>query len=222
MTKTLTAYVGYTDIYQNQASYLDPDLKPIDPITGSNIEGGLKWQARNGRLNLSIAAYRIKQKGFPVEDGTYDYDVTSNDIVNGINYYFVASNGRRVPNGLVDPDHNCCYKADPSRTLESEGFDLEVTGELLIGWQVSAGYTYNRTKQEGSYFGTNDGLPFVSIQPKRSLQTLEQLRFRRGGKRRMVSWPNPVRRRQRPVVRLPIGYGVREPQSAQCTRRQHV
>src|SRR5262249_6782658 len=63
---SLTAYVGYTDIYQNQGSVLTADLKSIGPITGENLEAGLKWQV--GGMNATLAAYRIKQRGFAMLD----------------------------------------------------------------------------------------------------------------------------------------------------------
>ncbi len=166
LTKQLNAYVGYTDIYQSQASYLDGDLNPIDPITGSNWEAGLKWQARDGRLNLSLAGFSIQQKGFQALDGIRDSIVTPEEIAKGITYYFVASNGRRVPNGQPDPDHRCCYTGDPNKTYTSKGIDFEATGEILPGWQIAASYTYDRTRQVGSSLGSSDGLPYVSIQPE--------------------------------------------------------
>ncbi|WEK45184.1 MAG: TonB-dependent receptor [Candidatus Andeanibacterium colombiense] len=157
LTKQLTGYIGYTDIYLSQASMLDSSLKPIDPVTGSNIEAGLKWAARGGRLNVLLSAYRIKQKGFGTVDGVYDDDTGE----------FVASDGKRFPNfGSIDDSHSCCFKSDPDRTLRSKGIDFEATGEIADGLQIAASYTYNETKQEGVYFGTAEGAPVVSIQPK--------------------------------------------------------
>ncbi|WEK45129.1 MAG: TonB-dependent receptor [Candidatus Andeanibacterium colombiense] len=156
VTKQLTAYVGYTDIYVSQAYYLDIDQKPLSPITGSNWEAGVKWSPRDGKVNFSIAAYRINQHGFGTADGAYDD-----------NGNFVASNGQVFPNyGQIDPNHTCCYKSDTNQTLRSQGIDAEVTGEVLPGWQVSASYTYSDNKQIGTIFGTGDSQPFVSIQPK--------------------------------------------------------
>ncbi|WEK45177.1 MAG: TonB-dependent receptor [Candidatus Andeanibacterium colombiense] len=157
VTKQLSAYVGYTDIYVSQSTYLNIDEAPIAPITGSNWEAGLKWAARNGRLNVSLSAYRIKQKGFATADGYTDNDTGD----------FVASNGVHYPDfGTVDPVHSCCYKSDPNHTLKSKGFDIDITGEILPGWQVSANYTYNENEQAGSYFDSSEGEPLVSIQPK--------------------------------------------------------
>ncbi|WP_448140393.1 TonB-dependent siderophore receptor [Sphingopyxis fribergensis] len=170
VTKNLNVYVGYTDIYQNQGDYRDGDLNPIDPITGSNWEGGAKWQGFGGKLNASVAAFSISQSGFPALDGDFDYDVSETDIENGIFSYFVASNGRRVPNGLIGTNIYCCYKSDPNLKYTSKGVDVEIAGEIFSGFQLSANYTYNKTRQVGSTLGGNDGLPYVSIQPKHNFK----------------------------------------------------
>ncbi len=143
VTRSLTAYVGYTDIYESQANRVTYELKPLDPITGENWEAGLKWSARNGKLNVSVSAYRIKKHGF----GTNDPDPTHTFKV-------------------VGPGVYCCYVQDPNRTQLSEGFDIDLTGEILSGWQVSASLTHAINRQDGSSFGNNKGKPFVTIAPK--------------------------------------------------------
>lgn len=141
VTKSLTVYAGYTDIYQSQAFYLRADGTALDPVTGSNWEGGVKWAARSGKLNLSLAAYRIRQNGFGTPVGAPSETFPGSGIT-------------------------CCWMADPNRTYESKGIDLEMTGELRPGWQVSASYVFDENEYEGSSFGTLVGTPFVSIQPK--------------------------------------------------------
>ncbi|WEK45195.1 MAG: TonB-dependent receptor [Candidatus Andeanibacterium colombiense] len=146
VTKAVNVYVGYTDIYQSQANTLGADLNPLAPITGSNWEGGVKWAARDGRLNLSVAGYRIRKKGFGTPDPS-DPSSGSEETPPGSGIY-------------------CCYIADRNRTYESKGIDLEVTGELLPGWQLSASYVYNRNSYEGSNTGYPEGTPLISIAPK--------------------------------------------------------
>jgi outer membrane receptor for ferric coprogen and ferric-rhodotorulic acid len=141
ITKQLTAYFGYTDIYQSQAAQLTKDRKPVDPITGGNYEAGLKWAARDGRLNVSLSAYQIRQNGFATPD-------------------------RSTPFVQIDDNHSCCYVGDPNNTLKSQGFDLEVTGEVVPGWQVSASYTFSENERTGVAYGTSEGKPFLSNQPK--------------------------------------------------------
>jgi outer membrane receptor for ferric coprogen and ferric-rhodotorulic acid len=187
LTKRLNLYVSYTDIYQSQATYLNGDLNPIDPITGSNWEAGVKWEARDGRLNISLAGFKIEQKGFPAEDGTYDFTVTPDDTAKGIFYYFVASNGRRVQNAQVGSDSFCCYKNDPNLTYKSEGIDFELTGEIIPGLQVAASYTYNQTKQVGSSLGAGAGLPYVSIQPEHNYKLWSSFDFGASGRKNWLS-----------------------------------
>ena len=141
VTKQLTAYAGYTDIYVSNARYLDADHNPIGPTTGSNREIGLKWSPRSGRLNLSVAAYRIKQKGFAINDP--------------------GNPSQSFANGT-----SCCYLPDPNAFQQSEGIDAEVTGEVLPGWQVAASYTFNQNKYKGSSYGTLADSPIQSILPE--------------------------------------------------------
>ncbi len=54
--KNVSVYASYTDIYQSQASRVDVDHNPFGPITGSNVEGGVKLESPSGKLNGSIAA----------------------------------------------------------------------------------------------------------------------------------------------------------------------
>ncbi|MEJ0037930.1 MAG: TonB-dependent siderophore receptor [Gammaproteobacteria bacterium] len=154
---SLSTYVGYTDIYQSQANYVDLDLKPLEPILGSNVELGAKWQAPDGRLNASLAGYRIEKKHFAVEveDGPY-----------------------LGPNGTYPV---CCYSIDPSNTQLSQGIDAELAGEVRPGWQVSTGYTWNKNEYKGRSNGSSEGQPFASIQPKHLLKVWTSRAFRSGG-----------------------------------------
>src|SRR5262249_55014057 len=117
-----SAYAGYTDIHQSQSTYVDHDLRPIDPLTGSNIEAGVRWEAQGGRLNASLAAYRIEKKNYAL---LVDYGA------------YTGTRGA-LPDGI----HNCCYSSDSNKMELSRGADLEVTGEVLRDWQIYAGYTF--------------------------------------------------------------------------------
>lgn len=63
ITKTLSAYASYTDIFQPQ-SVKDEQGATLDPLTGSNYEAGLKGAFFGGRLNASTAIFRIKQDNY--------------------------------------------------------------------------------------------------------------------------------------------------------------
>lgn len=49
--------------------------------------------------------------------------------------------GVQVSPTIID---NCCYATNGK--VQSQGFDVEAAGELLPGWQIMAGYTYNISK----------------------------------------------------------------------------
>ncbi|MEJ1964515.1 MAG: TonB-dependent receptor [Gammaproteobacteria bacterium] len=185
VTKTLSAYVGYTDIYQNQDNYVDRDLNPLQPIVGSNVEGGLKWEARDGRLNASLSAYRIEQKHWALEILDPQYTDNKGNVYLG---------GRTEPGGNI----RCCFDDDPHRTLLSQGLDLEMSGEVRSGWQVSAGYSWSKNEYRGSTFGANQGQPFASQQPHNLLKIWSSYAFQSGG------W----------LSRLTIGGGVNAQSSA--------
>ncbi|WEK45163.1 MAG: TonB-dependent receptor [Candidatus Andeanibacterium colombiense] len=162
VTKTLTAYAGYTDIYQNQDWALDHSRNPLPPVTGSNWEAGLKWAANGGRLNLSLAAYRIEKKGFAVFDPTYPSENLGNT--------------------------SCCWIADPEAVQRSKGIDIEVAGEIASGWQISASYTYSENKQEnGSALYGTSGEPFVTIQPKHLYKLWMSYDFGTAGQKGLIS-----------------------------------
>ncbi|MFC4308442.1 TonB-dependent siderophore receptor [Steroidobacter flavus] len=141
-----TAYASYTSIYNSQADYLDKQRQPLDPMTGSNWEAGLKGELFDRRLSFSVAAYRIEQKNFPIRD-------------------------RSVPYSSNDTGITCCfYTAGNSYVKLSQGADLEVTGALLPNWQLSVGYTYNVNEYKGENSGENEDKPLSSYTPKHLLK----------------------------------------------------
>lgn len=58
----------------------------------------------------------------------------------------------------------CCYVAGGENI--SKGVDLEVTGELTPGWQVSAGYTFNLNEQRKTGTASAVGTPLSTQTPK--------------------------------------------------------
>lgn len=124
--KRWTAYGSVSEIYQSQANRRSgpPDeAKALDPITGRNMEIGLKGELNNGKLLPAIALYRIKRSGVAVLNPNY-------------------------PSQSLDDGHNCCYL--PSGEQVSQGVDLELTGEVLPGWTFAAGYTFNQNRDKAT------------------------------------------------------------------------
>ncbi|QVQ26760.1 TonB-dependent siderophore receptor [Achromobacter deleyi] len=121
-----TAYGSVTMIHKSQANRLSGPIpgSPLDAITGKNYEIGLKGEHGGGRLNSAFALYRIERKGEAVRDPSYPSTNVGNE-------------------GL-----NCCWLRQGN--VLSEGFDAEITGELMPGWQLAAGYTYNRNQNQNT------------------------------------------------------------------------
>ena len=111
---TYSVYASYTSIYQPQ-TVKQANGNPLDPVEGASYEGGLKAEYFGGRLNASLALFRIEQDNVAQYVGT---------TLTGIDYY------------------------KPIQGATTKGIELELAGELSEGWNLSAGYTYARTRDK--------------------------------------------------------------------------
>lgn len=116
LTDEHSVYASYTSIFQPQ-SYRDRNGSPLDPREGDNYEIGLKSELFDGRLNTAIAVYMIKQDNLAEADP-----------------------GQIVPG----TDGETAYRAVSG--AKTKGFDLEASGELLPGWNLTASYSHSVTK----------------------------------------------------------------------------
>ncbi|MGE4323353.1 MAG: TonB-dependent siderophore receptor [Sphingobium sp.] len=110
------AYASYAETYLPQDTSLRGPLPgtPLDPVESKNYEVGIKGGLMDGRLNTSLALYRIERTGEAVEDPAYEMQW-------GIS--------------------TCCYFNRGK--VVSQGVDVEVSGEIVRGLEISAGYTFN-------------------------------------------------------------------------------
>ncbi|MFF7109561.1 TonB-dependent siderophore receptor [Pseudomonas sichuanensis] len=135
-----TAYTSYAETFTPQSFATDVDGKQLEPTTSKNYELGLKGQLYDGRMNTSLAIYRIEQKNA----AAYDADASP------------------IPGAAID---TCCYFSRGQVT--SEGFDAEISGEVARGLQLMAGYTYNHSTEEGAGEARDS---YVGITPKHLLK----------------------------------------------------
>lgn len=70
VTPGWTAYASYASIFKPQ-NYLQASGAVIKPMTGNNIELGIKGDMASGALNASFALYRTRQKNRAQEDLRY-------------------------------------------------------------------------------------------------------------------------------------------------------
>lgn len=139
---TYSAYASYTSIYQPQ-TYKDATGSTLAPVEGASYEAGLKAAYFDGRLNASLAFFRIEQDNVAESIGT-------NPVTN---------------EGI--------YKAIDGAT--TKGVELELAGEAAEGWNLSAGYTYARTRDadEQRIFG----FPLATSKPEHVVRTFTTYRL---------------------------------------------
>ncbi|VVN92300.1 TonB-dependent siderophore receptor [Pseudomonas fluorescens] len=116
ITPQYTVYASYTDIF-NPQSERDKSKKYLEPVVGSNYELGLKGSLLEERLNLSTAVFWSKQDNVAELD-----DSVPPDPATGESFYKSGGKGQKV-----------------------QGFEVEVSGEVMPDWNLTAGYTYTHS-----------------------------------------------------------------------------
>lgn len=97
-------------------SSLDRNGALLDPVEGANYEVGLKSTWLDGALTSALAVYQIRQDNLPEPDPGY----------------------------LVPGTDSAAYRS--VKGARTNGFDIELNGELTPGWNIAAAYSFNRTK----------------------------------------------------------------------------
>lgn len=121
-----SAYVSYATIYQPQAlKFSGPKPgTPLKPIEGKSIEAGFKGELFDGKVNATFSLFNVERTGTAVVDAAYP----------------------------IDPDNAwggmCCYL--PSGKVTSQGYDVELAGQVMPAWQAAIGYTFNVTRDKAT------------------------------------------------------------------------
>lgn len=134
ITSNHRLYASYTKIFQPQ-NLRDRNLDLLDPLNGKAYEIGLKSSFFDNALQTSIALFRIEQD-----------NVGQPDIM-------------VIPPGGGLPQQT--YIA--AEGVTSKGFELEVTGEVLPGWNINASYSQFKADDE-------NGNPANTDQPRKLLK----------------------------------------------------
>jgi len=97
----------------------------LPPVVGRNYEIGWKGAFADGKLTSSIALFQVERDNLGVVDVGYTVPGTTNSA-------YRAAKGART-----------------------KGLDLELAGEILPGWNMTASYSHERTKDaSGSRLNT--------------------------------------------------------------------
>jgi outer membrane receptor for ferric coprogen and ferric-rhodotorulic acid len=113
LTGNLTAFVSYADVFQPQ-NLKTKDFEQIAPKVGGNWEYGIKAEFFDKRLYAAVNGFYMQQ------DNVAEIDPTV------------------LPNSL--PDGTTAYRAVSG--VKTQGAEIEVSGAITPGWNVTGGYTY--------------------------------------------------------------------------------
>lgn len=127
---TISAYASYTSIFQPQYNF-GRDGSLLDPITGTNIEAGLKGEFFGERLNGTLAVFQVTRD-----------NVASR--LSGVSY--------------CNPTVLACWEGVDG--VQTRGFEVELSGFITDNWLLTGGYTYAVSKytegpSSGAKFNTN-------------------------------------------------------------------
>lgn len=120
INKEHRVYASYTGIF-NPQNKQDASGDYLDPLEGKAYEMGLKSSYLDDRLHTSVAVFKIEQDNFGKQDP--NFKPSDEQLANGQTtaYYMIQG-------------------------TDSTGFELEVVGEFVDGWNISAGYSQFRAE----------------------------------------------------------------------------
>ncbi len=140
-SRDLSVYGSYTEVFIPQTVYAYPN-ELLPPRVGWQGEVGVKGAFLDGRLNASLAVYRLRDTNRPLRDEAH-----------------VGCGGSAT---------GWCYTA--GGLVQSQGVDAEVSGSPLPGLQLTSGYSYNINKYLRDTTAANVGQAFLSYSPRHSLK----------------------------------------------------
>ena len=120
-------YASYTRIFQPQ-NLRDRDLALLEPLNGNAYEIGLKSSFFGDALQTAIALFRIEQDNVGIRDG------------------------EPIPIEGSQPIQP--YRA--AQGVTSKGFEVEVTGQPLPGWNLNASYSQFKAEDANGVAANTD------------------------------------------------------------------
>lgn len=125
LTDNLSLYGSYSSLFVPQ-SQKDEHGSYLKPVTGNNLEAGIKGEWLEGRLNASAAVYRARKNNLATAAGR-------------------------------DPSGNTYYRA--ANQAKTHGWEIEVGGRITPEWQIQAGYSQSKTRDQDGSRLNSDSVP---------------------------------------------------------------
>lgn len=150
LSGSASAYASYSEIFSPQDKKA-ADGSILAPTRGQDLEAGLKGELLGGRLQGTLAMFRIQHAGSATPD-----------------------TGSPLPCLPYYPTSHCYLAASKSR---SQGWEAELSGEPAPGWQLLAGYTYTQTRYLRDAMAANVGQPLRPADPRHALHLFASRRL---------------------------------------------
>ncbi|MGG4774226.1 TonB-dependent siderophore receptor [Alcaligenaceae bacterium 429] len=144
----MTWYASYADTFVPQTNF-DYSGNILDPRVGWQAETGLKGEFMDGKLNATLAFFYLEDKNRAMVDDAH-----------------VGCGGSST---------GTCYLS--AGKVRSKGVELEVMGSPTPGWDISASYTWNRSKIVKDSNAAKVGTPLDSRVPVHMVKLWTQYRF---------------------------------------------
>ena len=141
INSSLTGYLSYSNIFKTQTER-DYQNHFLDPREGNQYEMGLKGSFLNSALNTHLAVFYMEDINRAKED--------------------------------LDPAHASGPNPTPYQAagkVRSRGLEAEVSGRVVNGLDLSAGYAYNDAKEEGAAFNTEFPKHLLNVWSKYTIQS---------------------------------------------------
>jgi outer membrane receptor for ferric coprogen and ferric-rhodotorulic acid len=128
-------YASWTSVFQPQ-NYQSARGALLEPVTGRNLEAGIKGEYFNQRLQASAAVFQVNQQNLPLQ----------------------------LPQSACNPTVPTCYAQ--TGEVRSRGLELELAGQIARGLQLMAGYTYNKAEHVKDSATAKAGTPYDTLTPR--------------------------------------------------------
>ena len=112
----LSFYASYSEGYLPSGGLLDIDDRQIDAETARSYEAGVKLALRDERLLITAALFDVTQQGKPFVVNPFD------------------ANG--------EPTLSANLRFGNIGEIQTEGFELEIAGQITHTWRLQGGYAY--------------------------------------------------------------------------------
>lgn len=155
----ISAYISHVSTFSPQSAY--DTTRQLSPVSGNQIEGGIKGAFFRGHLGMTLSGYKIIQKN----EAIY--------------------NGNIGPVCGPDGNRNCYLATGKTR---SQGAEAELIGHLFKGWDINASYSYNDNRIIRNGDAAQSGLVYAGNSPKHLWKFWMNYRLPPYHKRHRNSW----------------------------------